>query len=656
MNTDRPAYQTIEPPPALVAHDVSEYRVSPYRWPDSTITWSFADLEIPGDVRNGHIGSAFLRDGSDGMRGIVRDAFASWERVCGVDFVEVSDSIDTDVRIGWTSAALSDGPGGTLAFFAPWTWAGTNTLSSGVIAVDHADSGVPLDDLYDTVLHEVGHALGLDHSNVANVVMSGGLYSGDGPTPYWRGVPGRDPLQADDIAGAVALWGQPEGARRGTSGNDTLFGTQGPDRIDGGAGNDRINGLRGNDTLIGGSGSDTLIGGFNLARDGAHESTGGRNVFIGGAGNDFMTAGIAGIGLQNWSPAPGSDTFVFAPGHGHDVVIGNWGDTVGREYHGAPEKIDLSAFGSRAPTWGEVEAHLSEIYASAQGISARSVRLDLSDFGGGSITFWNEFRHNIDASDFIGLRDPRSAGPTAFADTLRGTAADDTIDGLGGNDAILGGAGDDLLYGGAGNDKLWGGSGDDALSGGDGNDLIYGGFGDDRVWGGDGRDIVLAGEGADSVRGDAGDDKLFGGGGNDTLTGDEGRDFVAGGAGNDQLYGGAGKDYLAGESGNDTLLGGAEREMLAGGTGNDLLYGGSEGDTFFGQAGADTFVFAGGTNWVMDFESGTDRLSGTGYATSAEVRGAATQVGAHLHIELDGGGDLYLAWTTLGELAGQELV
>ena len=42
---------------------------------------------------------------------------------------------------------------------------------------------------------------------------------------------------------------------------------------------------------------------------------------------------------------------------------------------------------------------------------------------------------------------------------------------------------------------------------------------------------------------------------------------------------------------------------------------------------------------------------GTGFETSAEVRAAAVQVGAHVQIELDGGGDVYLAWTPLGDLA-----
>lgn len=123
------------------------------------------------------------------------------------------------------------------------------------------------------------------------------------------------------------------------------------------------------------------------------------------------------------------------------------------------------------------------------------------------------------------------------------------------------------------------------------------------------------------------------------------------------MTGGGGRDYLAGGAGNDTLNGGAGYDvLLAGGEGNDTLYGGAEGDIFFGQAGADTFVIAGGRSWLMDFEPGTDRLSATGFETSAEVRAAAVQVGAHVQIELDGGGDVHLTWTTLGELADVSLV
>ena len=117
--------------------------------------------------------------------------------------------------------------------------------------------------------------------------------------------------------------------------------------------------------------------------------------------------------------------------------------------------------------------------------------------------------------------------------------------------------------------------------------------------------------------------------------------------------GGAGWDYLDGEGGNDTLDGGAGRDVLAGGAGDDSLAGGAEGDTFFGGPGADVFQIAGGRNWIMDFDE-ADRLA-IGM-NLAQVQGAATQIGADLHVALAGGGDLYLANTTLSEIEADNLV
>ena len=56
----------------------------------------------------------------------------------------------------------------------------------------------------------------------------------------------------------------------------------------------------------------------------------------------------------------------------------------------------------------------------------------------------------------------------------------------------------------------------------------------------------------------------------------------------------------------------------------------------------------------MDFEAGSDRLDLPGLETEAQWTARATQVGEHLHIALDGG-DLYFAWTTLDDLAGQDV-
>ena len=56
---------------------------------------------------------------------------------------------------------------------------------------------------------------------------------------------------------------------------------------------------------------------------------------------------------------------------------------------------------------------------------------------------------------------------------------------------------------------------------------------------------------------------------------------------------------------------------------------------------------------VMDFES-ADRLS-IGMNLS-QVQAAATQLDAHLHVALAGGGDLYLAYTTVAEVEADNLI
>jgi VCBS repeat-containing protein len=123
---------------------------------------------------------------------------------------------------------------------------------------------------------------------------------------------------------------------------------------------------------------------------------------------------------------------------------------------------------------------------------------------------------------------------------------------------------------------------------------------------------LAGGNGNDSLTGTGGEDVLNGDNGNDVLSGLGGHDLLVGGNGNDVLLGGSGNDILVGENGTDLLSGGDGRDVLAGGNGNDGLEGG---------AGADIFQFGkgGGTDTVVDFEVGVDRLeleSGIGVAGS----------------------------------------
>ena len=66
-------------------------------------------------------------------------------------------------------------------------------------------------------------------------------------------------------------------------------------------------------------------------------------------------------------------------------------------------------------------------------------------------------------------------------DTLNGNDGLDIIYGGDGTDVIDGGAGDDALYGNAGNDTLNGGAGNDVLDGGAGVDILKGGDGNDTI-------------------------------------------------------------------------------------------------------------------------------------------------------------------------------
>ena len=110
-----------------------------------------------------------------------------------------------DIRI---AGYQFDGPGGVLAHaFQP----GTSDMFNGAIAGDvHLDSEelwiddsshIPGDgrfDFFTTVLHEIGHALGLDHSYEPGSVMG----------PSYAGA--RRTLGADDIAGVQSIYGVPE--------------------------------------------------------------------------------------------------------------------------------------------------------------------------------------------------------------------------------------------------------------------------------------------------------------------------------------------------------------------------------------------------------------------------------------------------------------
>ncbi len=274
------------------------------------------------------------------------------------------------------------------------------------------------------------------------------------------------------------------------------------------------------------------------------------------------------------------------------------------------------------------------------------------------------------------------------SDSLFGAAGGDhSFHGGSGHDRIYGIAGDDsLLFGGSGNDGVFGGIDDDAhLYGGDGDDTLdgkkgedqnlRGASGDDRLsgnngndsslWGGTGDDLIFGGQGSDrNLNGDAGTDQLFGGMGADTLIGASGFDRLVGGSGTDRLQGGLHADKMYGGDGVDRLFGGSGRDTIDGGTSSDTLIGGSSDDWFmvsngsdlfldfsgrqFGNAGEqDRFVFGSGQEVGNFVYRGSQAFTGSG---NSEARFTSGKV----RVDSDGDGQSDLVFEVAGlTVAGQ---
>lgn len=369
------------------------------------------------------------------------------------------------------------------------------------------------------------------------------------------------------------------------------------------------------------------------------------------SGNDTITAGVYGAGID-----------YFDGGSGTDIV----------NYTGASSNLIIKLYD---PTLGEGNA-------TGSGISTDFI-VSIENVTGGT------GNDDITGSD--------------GANSLDGGVGTDTIHGGLGMDVLIGGSGIDRLYGEAGSDTYFvdntsdvvsenagegtdivnsmasytlsanieklvlqgsalNGAGNDlanTITGNGQNNLLDGGTGGDTLIGGLGNDTYVAdnmsdvlqetsGQGTDLVQSsvtftltsDFEDLTLTGttainGSGNalaNTINGNNGVNTLAGGNGNDILYGRNGADSMTGGMGEDTLTGGMGADILTGGSGDVK----------------DTFIFiAGGDNDIItDFQSGTgldviDLTAITAITDIADLKSAT-----HLSFST---GDAIISWGGSGD-------
>jgi serralysin len=587
----------------------------------------------------------------------VQTALQLWSDVAGVTFQQVNPGGYTDnatILIGNYFDA-NDGAG-AFAYY-PGSTASTSSAGDVWLNLDSVSTtSLPVGGYsFLTIMHELGHTLGLSHPGDYNAapntpityannaqfvqdseqysVMSyfGGFNTGESPGSYGTA----DTPMMFDIYELQAIYGANMttrvgdtvygfGSNAGSSiynfsvntapqfciwdagGNDTLncSGYSLSELIDLNAGDfSNIDGETGNvsislgvtiENATGGSGNDTIIG--NSAD----------NTLNGGGGADAMIGGT------------GNDTY----------YVDNLGDTIAENLGEGTDRAVVTVSGYTLAA--NVE---TGIVNTASGITLTGNGLD-------NVLWGNDGN-----------------------DTLIGGAGNDILFGSNGADTMIGGIGDDIYYvdnladtiienPGEGSDTanvsvsgytlaanvevgivttttglaltgnsldnvLWGNSGNDTLNGGVGNDTIVGGAGADTMIGGTGNDIYYAdnlgdtivenpGEGSDAV--------------NVTVSGytlaanvEVGVVFttagltLTGNSSDNVLWGNSGNDTLNGGVGNDTIVGGAGADTMIGGTGNDTYYVDNLGDTIVenpGEGSDAVYVSVSGYTLAANVEEG----------------------------------------------------
>ena len=161
-------------------------------WSGGVVNWRYNDAGRPSSIAS-----------ASAMISLIQAQQAKWSAVCKVQFIYdglstnapslvTSGSFDNVNVIGWQGQAQPQ----TGETGVGWALPEPGPIVEGDIALNNTFNP----DVGRTLLHELGHFLGLQHSNVQNVVMSG---------PPQTSYVSLAALQADDIAGCVAFYGAP---------------------------------------------------------------------------------------------------------------------------------------------------------------------------------------------------------------------------------------------------------------------------------------------------------------------------------------------------------------------------------------------------------------------------------------------------------------
>jgi Ca2+-binding RTX toxin-like protein len=519
---DAGAPQAAAPPGISLSTGIASVS-SEYYWGTATVTYSIA---VTGSPWGGYsAGSAYdepfkpeYSAFSIQQAAQFRLAIGKWNELIATSFAETSGAANTgDIRIAFSNVGAN---AAAYAYFPPYHGSASGSLYQGDIWFAHtstASSMAPGSFDFQTLLHELGHSLGLNHSFEGTIPLTASLdnyrYSimsytniTDSNVVTFSGTPSSISGAFSsanfitpslyDIAAVQQRYGADTATRAGATTYtwsaasttlEVIYDAGGIDTWDLSAQTrasdidlregaySSINRFTRAEQIAAavatyGESNRSFIESYFavIAANALYEwrdnvgiafGTVIENV-IGGSGNDTIAGNsvnnslAGGNGADSLSGLAGDDTL--AGGAGNDTATGGTGNDTFVYLSGLDTITDFTAGGTDDKIDLTAFTALTSLTAVLS-LAVQSGANTVITLGAGNVlTLSNVTRTALTAADF--------QLATVAANIINGTAAGDLLTGTDGADSILGNDGNDTLSGGNGSDTLSGGNGEDVIT------------------------------------------------------------------------------------------------------------------------------------------------------------------------------------------------